>query len=298
MKVKGIGINAHPARIDGEIRKLEEDLKFFQEVGYDYVEIPVDAIDVVYRGRLLPRRLRALKELLSRFELNYTVHAPLALDLRTREDHELQLELFRSSLYFTAEIGAEIFVYHYGRKGDDPDLEELLYQGISEMASYAAELGVLICVENIEIDPMQNVVDFVRQVAKESVGMTLDLGHGYLAAGYFGFDFLEAVRQARPYVRHIHISDNFGRFEETRLVSYELYKQIPYRRRLALGKGDLHLPPGWGEVPWEEALRLLKGYEGVLTLEYYHHRYLSEARDILSKVKAELQKIKEQHSEI
>jgi len=298
MKVKGIGINAHPARIDGEIRKLEEDLKFFQDVGYDYVEIPVDAIDVVYRGRLLPRRLRALKELLSRFELNYTVHAPLALDLRTREDHELQLELFRASLCFTAEIGAEIFVYHYGRKGSDPDLEELLYQGISEMASYATELGVLICVENIEIDTIQNVVDFVRQVAKESVGMTLDLGHGYLAAGYFGFDFLEAVRQARPYVRHIHVSDNFGRFEETRLVSYELYKQIPYRRRLALGKGDLHLPPGWGEVPWEEALRLLKGYEGVLTLEYYHHRYLPEARDILSRVKAELQKIKEQQSEI
>jgi len=35
MRIKGIGINAHPARIDGDVRRLEADLKFFQEVGYD-----------------------------------------------------------------------------------------------------------------------------------------------------------------------------------------------------------------------------------------------------------------------
>jgi len=291
MLIKGIGANAHPARIDGDIRRLEEDLRFFETVGYDYVEIPVDAVDVIYRGRLLPQRLRLLKRSLQSFDLRYTVHAPLALDLRTREGYELQLELFSSSLEFTREIGAEIFVYHYGRKGDDPELEERLLEGVRRVAARAEELGVAICVENIEIDTIENVVDFVRQVDRGAVGMTLDLGHGYLAASRFGFDFLEAVQAAAPLVRHIHLSDNFGLFEETRLVSYDLYKQIPYRRRLALGRGDLHLPPGWGEVPWEEALRQLGDYRGVLTLEYYHHRYFPEAEDILNEVRARVREL-------
>lgn len=291
MLIKGIGINAHPARIEGQIKKLEEDLRFFQEIGYDYVEIPVDAVDVVYRGRLVPQRLRVLKALLDDFELAYTVHSPLALDLRDQVDYPLQLNLFRASLDFTAEIGAKIFVYHYGRKTEDPSLEELLQRGILEMAAYAAERGILICVENIEIDTVQNVVDFVREVSQENVGMTLDLGHAYLAAHRFKFDFLESVRLAKPYVKHIHLSDNFGHFEETRLVGYEQYKQIPYRKLLALGKGDLHLPPGWGEVPWDAALGLLEDYEGVLVLEYYWHRYCSEAREILAQVKERVQRL-------
>ena len=291
MLIKGIGINAHPSRVEGQIKKLEEDLRFFQDVGYDYVEIPVDAIDVVYGGSLVPQRLRALKSLLNDFGLKYTVHAPLALDLRDREDYPVQLDLFRASLDLTAEIGARIFVYHYGRKTEDPSLEELLHRGILEMAPYAAEREVLICVENIEIDTVQNVIDFVRGIGHENVGMTLDLGHGYLAAQRFKFDFLGSVQSASPYVKHIHLSDNFGRFEETRLVGYEQYKQIPYRKRLALGKGDLHLPPGWGKVPWEAALGLLEDYEGVLVLEYYHHRYRPEAQRILAEVRDRAKRI-------
>jgi len=293
MRVKGIGINAHPARIDGDVRRLEADLKFFQEVGYDYVEVPADAIDVIFCGKLNRGRLRLLKEVLAQFKFRYTLHAPLALDLRARDDYELQLDLFSSSLELAAEIGAEVLVYHYGRKSHDLLLEERLLQGVIQMADYARELGVVICVENIEIDTIQNVVDFVQEVGRENVKMTLDLGHGYLAATRFGFDFLEAVRIAAPLVGHLHLSDNFGHFEETRLTSYELYKQIPYRRRLALGKGDLHLPPGWGKVPWEEALGLLGDYQGVLILEYYHHRYIPEAREILQMLRDKLQTINE-----
>ena len=286
MRIKGIGINAHPALIDGEIDKLEQDLRFLQNTGYDYVEIPVEAIDVIYGGKLLPRRMRDLKVLLDSCELRYTVHAPLSLDLRDSENLDVQKKLFKASLDFTEKIGAGIFVYHYERNTQDPRLEDALYQGMLEMADYAHDRKIDICVENIEIDTVQNVVDFVRKVGRNSVGMTLDLGHAYLAANYFGFDFLKAVKSAEPYIRHIHVNDNFGRFEQMRLVSYEQYKLLPYRKQLALGKGDLHLPPGWGEVPWEAALELLDDYEGLLILEYYHHRYRPEAREILESVRA------------
>lgn len=286
MRVKGIGINAHPEHTDGEIENLERDLKFFQDVGYDYVEIPVDAIDVIRYGKLIPRQMRDLKDLLNSLCLKYTVHAPGALDLRDVDNLEVQKTLFRSCIEFTAEIGAEIFVYHYGRRTDDSRLEQLLFQGMLELADHARSLNVQICVENIEIDTVQNVVEFVKGVARENVGMTFDFAHAYLAANRFGFDFLDSVRLAKPYIRHIHVQDNFGRFEELRLAGYDQYKLIPYRRLLALGKGDLHLPPGWGVVPLDVAFELLEDYEGVFMLEYYHHRYRSQAREILEAAKS------------
>lgn len=285
MKIKGIGINAHPEHIKGEIENLERDLRFFQEIGYEYVEIPVDAIDVIRCGKLDPHQMRELKALLSRLDLKYTVHAPLALDLRDVNNLEIQKNLFRACIDFTAEIGAEIFVYHYNQKTKNPIFEQALYEGMLEMADYAKG-DIQICVENIEIDIVQNVVEFVEKINRKNVGMTFDFGHAYLASKRFGCDFLETVRLAKPYVRHIHVHDNFGRFEELRLAGYDQYKLIPYRRLLALGKGDLHLPPGWGIVPLDEAFEVLDNFEGVFMLEYHYHRYRPQAREILETAKS------------
>lgn len=286
MGIKGIGINAHPDHTGGEIENLERDLMFFQDVGYDYVEIPADAVDVIRCGRLALRQMIDLKAMLNTFKLRYTVHAPNALDLRDLDNLEVQKELFRACIEFTAGIGAEIFVYHYGRKSEDPQVEQALFQGMREMADHAKSKGVQICVENIEIDTVQNVVDFIKAINKESVWMAFDFGHAFLAAKRFGFDFLESVRLAKPYIRHIHVHDNFGRFEELRLAGYDQYKLIQYRRLLALGKGDLHLPPGWGIVPLDQAFELLENYEGIFMLEYYHQRYRPWAREILEETKS------------
>jgi sugar phosphate isomerase/epimerase len=285
MIIKGIGINAHPEHVGGEVDRLKQDLKCFQEIGYDYVEIPVDIVDVIRCGKLDPRQMQHLKALLSSFKLKYTVHAPLGLDLRDAENLEVQRELFRSCLDFTAEIGANIFVYHYGQKTPDLNLEQALYEGMLEAADYAEYKGIEICVENIEIDTVQNVVQFIEKINRNNVGMTFDFGHAYLASVRFGFNFLESVKLAKPYIRHIHVHDNFGKFEERRLMGYEQYKLIPYRKLLAVGRGDLHLPPGWGQIPLDEALELLEDYDGIFMLEYYFHRYRPQAYEIFATAK-------------
>ena len=281
MRITGIGINALPDHINGEVRKLKDDLQHFQQAGYDYVEIPVDAMDIVYCGRLNPYRMVDLKAVLREFNLKYTVHAPWVLDLRDIERKEIQKELFKTCILFTSEIGAEIFVYHYGRRTEDEEVEESLYHSMLEVADFAADYGVQICVENIEIDLVSNVVEFVEKVGKENVGMTFDLGHAYLAAKRFGFDFLDSIKMARPYIKHIHVSDNFGRYDEMRLLDYDRYRLTPYPNRLLLGLGDLHLPPGWGEVPLDEAFDILDNYEGIFMLEYYFYRYEPHSREIL-----------------
>lgn len=66
-----------------------------------------------------------------------------------------------------------------------------------------------------------------------------------------------------------------------RFLDHERYRLTPYPNRLLFGLGDLHLPPGWGEVPLDEVLDLLEDYEGVFRLEYHFFRYEPRNRGIL-----------------
>jgi len=113
------------------------------------------------------------------------------------------------------------------------------------------------------------------------VALTLDMAHLFLAANLLGFDYLDAVRTAVPWVKHLHANDNFGRLDQ----GYEVLTE-----RLPFGEGDLHLPPGWGRIPYREALTLLPNYEGDLILEIkpLYRDFFGEARqnmqDILASV--------------
>jgi sugar phosphate isomerase/epimerase len=90
------------------------------------------------------------------------------------------------------------------------------------------------------------------------VGMTWDIAHLHRAAHDLGFDYLEAVEQAAPWVRHLHANDNFGRLDTG-------FDSEP--DRWPYGEADIHLPPGWGSIPYEEVFARLSGYEGDLILE-------------------------------
>lgn len=281
MKVVGIGINTHQDYINGDVQKLKEDLKYFQNLGYDYVEISIDAVDAIFHGKLNLRLMEEVKSLLNQLNLKYTIHAPRVLDLRDVENLEVQKKIFKECIFFSSEIRGNIFVYHYGRKTGNAQLEESLYQSILEMSDFAADYKVQICVENIEIDTVSNVVNFVKRIERENVGMTFDLGHAYLASKYFDFDFLESIKIATPYIKHIHLNDNFGCFEDKRILNHEQYKLKKYPELLQLGRGDLHLPPGWGNVPFDKAFEILGDYTGVLLLEYHSYRYKPYNQEIL-----------------
>jgi sugar phosphate isomerase/epimerase len=72
----------------------------------------------------------------------------------------------------------------------------------------------------------------VKEVNHPNLGITLDFAHLFLAANYCGFDDLEAIRIAAPYVRHLHGNDNAGRLGGVVSKSSD---QITY------GDGDIHV---------------------------------------------------------
>jgi sugar phosphate isomerase/epimerase len=116
--------------------------------------------------------------------------------------------------------------------------------------------------------------------------MTLDVGHAHLSAVYFRFQFLEAVRSALPHVRHVHVNDNFGRYDPLRLESFALYRTQTPANTFPLGKGDLHLPVGWGGIPLEKVFEVLRGYRGTVVHEYLYPLFLGSAEEDFSRMQS------------
>jgi sugar phosphate isomerase/epimerase len=102
------------------------------------------------------------------------------------------------------------------------------------------------------------IVRQLEAIDNPAVAMTLDIAHLHIAAHDLGFDYLEAVEQAAPWVRHLHANDNFGRLDWG-------FDSEP--DRWPYGEADLHLPPGWGSIPYEQVFARLAGYQGDLILE-------------------------------
>ncbi len=262
MSIKGVGIDIHSPRINGDLGIFRRDLDYYAECGFDYVEIPVHGVDGIIAGRLNERRVREVREILAGYGFRYTVHSPDPLNLFDVEHLAWHKEVFRSSIAFAQEIGAETVVYHAGRVDahhEKPalgldELKTVERDALQEMVELAVAARVTIGVENGGQDSYSGViaelVAQVRAIAHPVVGITLDFGHAFLTAQQHSFDYLSAVRMAAPYIVHLHVHDNCGR-------TVGLPSGVPYIFSVPFGIGDLHMPPGWGSIPYEQIFSAL-----------------------------------------
>jgi len=266
MSIKGVGINAHSPRINGDIELLERDLAHFKKIGFDYVEIPVHGVDGVINGKLNLENVKRVKEALRRYNLKATVHAPDPLNLR-KDNFNLQKEVFQSSIEFASKLEAKVLVYHGGNfegRKQEGELQNLASEreirALKALSEFADKRGVQICLEN-GASSIEKLVTMVREVDRENVGITYDFGHAFLFYNAYGKegDFLESIEKTIPYLKHAHIHDNFGRLTSG-IVR-------PYINRLPFGEGDLHMPPGMGRIPYNKIIPLIKDYSGVAMME-------------------------------
>jgi len=272
MSIKGIGINIHSGRINGDLRLLRHDLDYFAACGFDYAEIPTHGVDAILGGKLCEPRMRQVVEILSGQPFRYTVHAADPLNLFDATYHELQKDVFRATIAFARRIRAEAIVYHAGRfdftnerSGLRPaELKAMEREALREMGDLAAAAGVVIGVENGDADSYSSditqLVAQVQEIAHPAVGITFDLGHAFLSAGHHKQDFLEMCRLAAPLIVTLHVHDNFG-------LAVEIPFSVPYIYTSSFGIGDMHLPPGWGKIPFEQAFTGLRTPPAILTIE-------------------------------
>ena len=87
----------------------------------------------------------------------------------------------------------------------------------------------------------------------------------------------------RLHIGHTHIHDNFGK------VIFHHEKQ--QTRLVPFGRGDSHMPVGWGEIPFENILStFIDGYEGMFMMELRGRYFdnLPESRDNLMAILASI----------
>ena len=205
--------------------------------------------------------------LLSSFDFSYTVHSP-PINPASPLLAPISEKIIKSSLEFSSLIDARVLVIHSGYlvpKDQIPRARalEVLANTVRACAEYADDRGVLIGIENGDFGPSHicrrtsDVVGIVEKIGMDSVGMTFDFGHAHLVETYYKSSLLEAIREALPYIVHVHISDNFGKVDPV----------DPSSHSLVYGYGDLHLPIGWGTVPYADVFRLIRPvYKGVYLL--------------------------------
>ncbi|MBA2616620.1 MAG: sugar phosphate isomerase/epimerase [Rubrobacter sp.] len=266
MAFRSVGTNLSRLYLDGA-GGLAEDLGALKRSGADFVEVWPQNLGVILGGSLDTNRLRAVGELLLEAELAYTVHAPLEVNLMDLTSHGLQRDILDASLRFAKGIGAEVVVCHAGQRVGARDARHSMGDQLSaercalrEAGDLAGELGVTIAVENYyperpilrgavydySVWPSQ-LAEQISAVDHPAVGICLDVGHAALAAGFFGFDFIEECAAMAPLVRHVHLHDNLQRTNltgEPQVSEHTVY-----------GLGDLHLPPGRGTIPLEDLFR-------------------------------------------
>ena len=74
MTFKGLGVNTR--RTDGNFQKLEEQLAYLKEAGFEYLEVSSDVVDTIGGGRIIPKRMDRLIELIERFGFKCTAQVP------------------------------------------------------------------------------------------------------------------------------------------------------------------------------------------------------------------------------
>lgn len=288
------GISAGPRRW----ARLEEGLGWLADRGYKLVEMNPHSLAVIVHGEVRADVLADYVAVLRNFDLQYTIHGLNRLNLAYDPRHERCKQIMRAQIAVCQAVGAEVLVYHSGLQALDlvhygvrrtllSEYELLVgaeqeVTALRELGPIAADAGVVIGMENGDSHQWEHnliaqcgrprsalsthharlhIPPIVRQleaINHPNVGMTLDIAHLHIAAHDMGFDYLAAVKEAAPWVRHLHANDNFGRLDQG------FDNEVD---RWAYGEADIHLPPGWGSIPYREVFKRLPEYQGNLILE-------------------------------
>jgi sugar phosphate isomerase/epimerase len=298
LTIRDIGMAVGVPGGRGKYRQLEGALGGVYDLGYRLVELSPAPFAIILNGELQRRQLADFVAVLEQFDLRYTIHAFNRLNLAYDPRHNLCQAIMRCLIEICGTVGAERLVYHSGlqaldgvRHGVRRTLlteQELAEGAAREIAAFrtlaplATDAGVVIGMENgdshgwehnliaaaglpraalldhharLRIEP---IVRQLEAIDHPNIGLTLDIAHLHIAAHDLGFDYLAAIEAAAPWVRHLHVNDNFGLLDQG-------FDHEP--DRWAFGEADLHLPPGWGTIPYAEVFARLPSYQGDLILE-------------------------------
>jgi sugar phosphate isomerase/epimerase len=283
-----VGMSAHVERSDGT--GLAAELDRLERLEADIVEIPLLALDVMAGARILPGPLGRVVEACAGRGLAYSVHAAIGINFFNDPEHlPLHFDVLRAAMDVAARIGARHVVMHTGFcPASAPDIEARFARQRDWLARAGVEAAArhcVLCVENIFPFGRDAFTAAPSRLAREIAALddahvraTLDVSHGFLHAGATGGDGLAEALALAPVARHVHLHDSFGRPVET-------FWTYTAAEKMHFGLGDLHLPLGWGAIPFERLMREATFDEGVVFMIELPGRFACEAAATLAEAR-------------
>ncbi len=289
--VFGTGISAH--KRSNDLSDLADELDMIDQLGVDSVELPTYDMDIVVGGKIRREQLARFKKACAGRDVAFTVHGPLSINFMD-EAYRLarHLEVLKASLEVAAEVKAGNYVVHTGivptqqAAGIDAAYARQR-EWLSRGGDIARELGLTLCVETLFADNGDSQTASPRRLALElaminhpAVMATIDFSHVYIKLDFDGRrqDFISEIAALAPYAKHLHMHDSFGRQDDIWMFTDG--------ERLAYGHGDLHLPVGWGDIPWTQLMESCEFPQGVVFNIELQSRYWYEAQSCVDTVKA------------
>ncbi len=239
------------------VYSFEDAIKRIAENGYDHIDyqgfVDIESDFFNLDKEAFSAELLRQKAIISSHGLTVSqAHAPW----RTPRDNDPKerkrwLAAMKKSIYGASVLECPRFIVHPLMPYMDTDqgkdevwaMNEVF---IAELADYAKEYGVTVCVENLPfpvypLATVEAVCELVDKLDRDNLKVCLDTGH---AAIFTGSDVASAVRYIGKRLEAMHVHDN-------------------------MGKEDEHLIPGDGIIDWDGYTKALKeiGFDKVFSLE-------------------------------
>lgn len=264
----GFGITAK--KVGPDMSNLGTMLDQIAAAGCTTAELSLAELGIVSGGRVLRPQLDRADRICRERSLRLTIHGPLSINLCLPEERiACHLAALGASLEAASELGGLHYVLHAGyvHQATDAEVETayaLQRERLAVVAERARELGVIVCVENVfsgfdgalETPSPSRLARELADIGHPFIRATLDFSHARLHAAITGGDFLAEIQVLAPYAKHLHLHDSFGRPDDSWTPSAG--------ERMALGQGDIHLPIGWGDAPWDRILEVCQFPDGVV----------------------------------
>ena len=288
--IKGIGFSTIAHQGAG-LDQLDKTLDHITQIGARYAELALYNELIITSGRVNWAQVKRLSSVCCHHGLSYTVHGPLSANLMDEVHLDHHKQVITAMIDVCEAIGASVLVLHAGRirtARDGGRKDALLVverEALESLGDYAGAREIKLAVETMFVETSQEdtcdpieLAQTLDRLSHPYVCATLDFSHAALMCSYRKIDYLSAIKTLGPWVNHLHIHDSFGQLNTV--------KTRTFAERLAYGVGDLHLPLGWGGLPWERVITELEiRPESLMIIELpvrwrqeYHESFLTAER--------------------
>jgi len=217
------------------------------------------------------------------------------MDEKYFDDHK---EVLKKDIEVSGEIGATHLITHFGyttisnfdNKSKYEDLLKNQNECYADIADFADKHNVTLAIECLfpfednGYAPLPNEIAFnLNKINHKRIKACLDISHAYINCTYQNSHFINEIKDMAPLSEHVHMHDSFGILQKMR--TYIQQEAVSY------GLGDIHLPLGWGTIPFEkifDEINLPKNTNLNFELLPKHHAYFEEsikiARELSQKI--------------